>query len=137
MVPIVRDRLGDTSAQVRRECLLALRHHPDPEAADLWASLALKHDGKDRWYLEALGIAADGQWNRFFEAWLKEVDEDWRLPPGQDIIWRSRADAALPLLAELIKTSATEEHPRYFRAFDFHTQNPQLKKRALESLLQK
>ena len=46
------------------------------------------------------------------------------------------AAAALPLLAELIKTTSPEEHPRYFRAFDFHTENPELKKRALESLLE-
>jgi hypothetical protein len=116
---------------------LALRQHPAPEAADLWAELALVHDGKDRWYLEALGIAADGQWNRFFDAWLQKIGDDWRLPAGRDIIWRSRADAALPLLAALIKTSPPEEHLRYFRAFDFHTQNPQMKQRALESLLQK
>lgn len=136
MLPIVRDRLGDPSPKVRRECLLALRHHPDSEAAELWASLALEHDGNDRWYLEALGIAADGQWDQCFEAWLEKVGDDWRLPPGRDIIWRSRAAAALPLLAELIKTTSPEEHPRYFRAFDFHTENPELKKRALESLLE-
>jgi putative membrane-bound dehydrogenase-like protein len=137
MLPILREKITDPSPQVRRECLLALRQHPAPEAADLWAELALVHDGKDRWYLEALGIAADGQWNRFFDAWLQKIGDDWRLPAGRDIIWRSRADAALPLLAALIKTSPPEEHLRYFRAFDFHTQNPQMKQRALESLLQK
>ena len=137
MLPIVRDLIADESPQVRRECLLALRHHPAPQAADLWASLALAHDGKDPWYLEALGIAADGQWNRFFDAWLEKTGDDWQLPAGRDIVWRSRADKALPLLAELIKTSPPAEHPRYFRAFDFHSENPEMKKLALESLLQK
>ena len=137
MLPIVRDLIADESPQVRRECLLALRHHPAPQAAELWASLALAHDGKDPWYLEALGIAADGQWNRFFDVWLEKAGDDWRHPAGRDIVWRSRADKALPLLAELIKTSPPEEHPRYFRAFDFHTEKPEMKKLALESLLQK
>ena len=48
-----------------------LRHNTSPKAAELWADLAVQHDGKDRWYLEALGIGADKQWDLFFSAWLK------------------------------------------------------------------
>ncbi len=39
------------------------------------------------------------------------------------IVWRSRADKAVPMLGELIKESSvdTDQKLRYFRAFDFHT----------------
>ena len=65
VIPLVAQIASDTSAQVRREALLALRHAQAPEAAELWAAFAARHDGQDRWYLEALGIAAEGQWSPF------------------------------------------------------------------------
>ena len=107
----------------------------------LWAELALRHDGQDRWYLEALGIAADQQWDRFFSAWIAKVGSDWSSPAGRDIVWRSRAEAAMPLLAKIIKMSPPEEHLRYFRAFDFHRngqrdeQGRSPKEQAIESIL--
>ncbi len=141
LIPIVRQLVSDVSPRVRRELLLALRHHRDPEAADLWAELALRHDGQDRWYLEALGIAADQQWDRFFAAWIAKVGGEWSSPAGRDIVWRSRAEAAMPLLAKIIKMSPPEEHLRYFRAFDFHRngqrdeQGRSPKEQAIESIL--
>ncbi|MEO6931154.1 MAG: PVC-type heme-binding CxxCH protein, partial [Chitinophagaceae bacterium] len=77
-VPLVTKVVNDPSAQVRREALLALRHNSSAAAATLWANLASKYDGKDRWYLEALGIAADNQWDRFFTAWTKLSPEAWK-----------------------------------------------------------
>ncbi|HEY2148480.1 MAG TPA: PVC-type heme-binding CxxCH protein [Pirellulales bacterium] len=120
---IVTKLVHDPSPQVRRECALALRHNSSPVAADLWAELAAQYDGHDRWYLEALGIGADKQWDAYFAAWLKRVGDDWNGPAGRDIVWRSRAKAALPLLAKLILDPATkpDDRVRYFRAFDFHT----------------
>jgi putative heme-binding domain-containing protein len=83
--------------------------------------LAKQYDGQDRWYLEALGIGADRQWDRFLPAWRTAVGEGWKSPAGRDIIWRSRSEASLPLLAELIVDPATSaaDRLRYFRAFDF------------------
>jgi len=122
VIPYVERVVQDPSPQVRREAAIALRHHPAPEAARLWATLAAQHDGIDRWYLEALGIGADRQWDRFFEAWMEQTGDAWKNPAGCDIVWRARTTAALPLLAELINDPATEtaERHRYFRAFDFH-----------------
>src|SRR6185436_20363346 len=89
VIPYVKRLVNDPSAQVRRECAIALRHHSSAEAPKLWATLARQHDGKDRWYLEALGLAMDRQENKFFEAWLAEVGQQWNTPAGRDIIWRS------------------------------------------------
>src|SRR5690606_36542337 len=59
IAPLVKD----ADAQVRRECAIALKHVKDPRAAALWVTLAGEHNGQDRWYLEALGIGAEGQWD--------------------------------------------------------------------------
>ena len=135
VIPIVERLVKDASPQVRREAAIALRHNETPQAAELWTQLAMQHDGKDRWYLEALGIAADKQWERFFASWQKSVGENWNTASGRDIIWRSRAPAACGFLAKIIQDEnlPLAEQPRYFRAFDFHEGAE--KESALESLL--
>lgn len=123
IIPYVKQLIHDPSPQVRRELAIALHRNDSQEAPELWAQLAAQHNGNDRWYLEALGIAAATQWDSFFDAWLDEVGDNWNRPGGRDIVWRSRAEAAIPMLGELIKDPEIEldEKLRYFRAFDFHT----------------
>lgn len=120
----IKKLANDQNPQVRRECILALRHNKSPEAAGLWASLASQYDGKDRWYLEALGIGADRQWDSFFDAYLLKNKNPLLNPAGRDIIWRARTEKALPYLAELASDKQTNLNSRlrYFRAFDFHTE---------------
>ena len=69
----------------------------------------------------ALGIGADRQEDKYFEAWLALVGSGWNTPVGRDIIWRSRSTKAPALLAKIISDPATPEaeRPRYFRALDF------------------
>jgi putative membrane-bound dehydrogenase-like protein len=119
--PYVRQLAGDPSPAVRRECAIALRGEPHAEATELWADLALAHDGRDRWYLEALGIGADHQWDKFFGAWLAKVGGKWNTPGGRDIVWRSRAANTADYLVQIIADPKvpSEELPRYFRALDF------------------
>ncbi|HEX3134423.1 MAG TPA: PVC-type heme-binding CxxCH protein, partial [Planctomycetota bacterium] len=136
LIPLVQSLAKDPSPQVRRECAIALRFQKTPEAAALWADLAAQHDGKDRWYLEALGIGAALNEDACFEAWAKKVGDGWNTPAGRDIVWRSRSDKALPFLVKIIKDSKTPEaeQPRYMRSFDFHT--GAAKDEALKSLLE-
>ncbi|HEU5146278.1 MAG TPA: c-type cytochrome, partial [Chryseosolibacter sp.] len=125
--------MNDPSPQVRREVAIAIRGEKSPEAANIWAGLAAQYDGKDRWYLEALGISADPNADLYFNAWLKKVGKDWNKPNNRDIVWRSRSKAAMPLLATLIKDASETEMLRYFRAFDFH-KDPS-KQKVLASLI--
>jgi putative membrane-bound dehydrogenase-like protein len=128
LVPLVRRLVDDPASAVRRECAIALRHcaSTKAEVGALWAMLATQHDGTDRWYLEALGIGADRNWDNCFRA-MSAVPE---LPVGArrwpDLIWRSRADLTSGYLAEIIQDPAvpTAELPRYFRAFDFQKDGP-------------
>ncbi|TDB63967.1 PVC-type heme-binding CxxCH protein [Arundinibacter roseus] len=121
--PYISRLSSDADPQVRRECALALRGLTTEGAADVWAKLAQQHDGKDRWYLEALGIGAEGQWDRFFSAWLKVAGQNsLQTAAGKDIVWRARTKESVPLLASLAGDASVDlkERLRYFRAFDFN-----------------
>ncbi len=121
ILPVIDQLINHPSAQVRREAVLALRGIKTPEAADRWAMLAVQHDGKDRWYLEALGIGAQGNEEACFAAWKKKAGKDWNTEAGRDIVWRSRSKEAMPLLAEIVRSADEKDMLRYFRAFDFHS----------------
>ena len=96
--------------------------------------LASQHDGADRWYLEALGIGAAGNWDECLGAWIAEGGSA-SAPAGCDFIWRSRAKQTPALLAAIVKGDKVpdEEKPRYMRAFDFLS-GPE-KDAALQSIL--
>ena len=111
---------NDKSPQVRRDVAIAIRGIKSQEAANIWAELATQYNGKDRWYLEALGISADPSPDLYFDTWVTKVGKDWNKPANRDIIWRSRSKSAMPMLASLIKDANEKEMLRYFRAFDFH-----------------
>jgi hypothetical protein len=119
VIPLIRELAVNKSAVVRRECLIALRHSKSPEAPALWAKLANQHDGKDRWYLEALGLAADKQENKFFDEWMKTAKLD--TVGARDIVWRCRGTHAAQYLADFVldKRTPKAEVPRYLRALDF------------------
>ncbi|HZZ79673.1 MAG TPA: PVC-type heme-binding CxxCH protein, partial [Gemmataceae bacterium] len=113
---------NDPEPAVRRECAIALRRFSAPSSAALWARLASAYDGKDRWYLEALGISADKSWNRSLDAYMQGGPTRSHLSkPTRDIVWRSRADNTPTLLTTAIQMPQvpTDELPRLFRAFDF------------------
>ena len=72
----------DPSPAVRREFLIGM-HEVKPESlppgvrdeviSNAWAQLAQNYDGNDRWYLEALGIAADGRWDACLSALRRDL----------------------------------------------------------------
>ena len=126
--------LTDPAAQVRREAAIALREMQDPQHATYWAQLAAQHDGKDRWYLEALGIAAHANWDDCLQAYFDLVPE-WNTSAGHDIIWRSRAQSTFQHLITLLQNPSIslQDQARFLRATDF--QEYADKDRKFESLL--
>ncbi len=121
LIAVAGPLVDDPSPQVRREVALALRGSSAPAAPALWAKLAARHDGKDRWYLEALGIGADRQWDAYLGAYLAAVGDRWDTPAGRDVVWRSRSKQTPALLVKMItdKKTTEPEKQRYLRAFDF------------------
>ncbi|MEN9661937.1 MAG: hypothetical protein RL324_886 [Verrucomicrobiota bacterium] len=120
VIPYVKQLARDPSALVRREAVLALRHNPSPEVPALWASLAQQHDGKDRWYLEALGIGADQRWDECLAAW-QAGKPDLSSAAAHDLVWRSRGSKTADLVVTLFKQPATSaaERTRLLRSLDY------------------
>ncbi len=127
---------NDDSPAVRRELAIALRYDESPKMPELWATLAKQYDGKDRWYLEALGIASDLRANECFAAWWAATDGKWNTAAGRDIVWRVRADQAAPLLVDLIRDPKLplEDTNRLFRSLEYHPAS--LRTEALKGLLE-
>ena len=125
VIPILESLVSDSSPHVRRECAIALRNLPASRASSLWGRLAAQHVAGDRWYLEALGIAADGRWDSFLRAWLARVGQRWDTPAGRDILWRSRASETPDFLARILTDADLQEDQaaRYLRAFDFQPES--------------
>jgi len=145
-IELVKRLQEDPSPAVRRELLVALseadpRETDSPDAAELWADLAGLAQPEDRWYLEALGIAARGRWDQCLEAWLEKVGGDWKSETGRQIVWRSRGLQTPRLLQHLLVDPqlSDEEVPRLMRAFDFQdpvARRPVLRQLALQRPLQ-
>ena len=112
---------NDSSAAVRRELALALRFDSSPNMPKVWAELAAQHDGKDRWYLEALGIGSDLRAEECYKAWMS-AEGDWDINAGRDILWRIRAPQAAEQLGSIIadRSLSLDETDRYFRSLEYH-----------------
>ena len=121
VVPLVTSLVSDPSAQVRRECAIALRHNTSPQTPRLWAMLAAQHTAGDHWSLEALGIGADHQENACFDAWLDAVDGNWNTPAGHEIVWRSRASKVPAIIVKIVtdKNASAADKARFMRSLDF------------------
>jgi len=89
---------ADSSPAVRREAALALRDAGWNDSKDALLALAKGFDGKDRWYLEALGLGASGKEREFYDLLLPVLGHSeplqwnarfsglaWRLHPPQSV----------------------------------------------------
>ncbi len=126
---------SDPSPAVRRELALALRFDDSEAMPQVWAELASAHDGRDRWYLEALGIGSDLRAEACFDAWLAAVNGAWDKPAGHDIAWRVRAPKAAETMVQIISKPATtlEQTNRYFRSLEYF--EPAVREAAMKPLL--
>jgi hypothetical protein len=127
--------LGDKSPAVLRELLVALREDKSSDMPGYWVELAGKYDGVDRWYLEALGIAAMDRWDDCLSQWKKSTGGNLDSPASQRIAWRGRGALAAEMQSMLLRNPNIKgnEIPSLFRALDF--QDAESRKKALRALL--
>lgn len=97
VLPEAKILASDPSAAVRREVAISLRDVPFAAARDIVVKLCEGYDGKDRWYLEALGTAMDGKEKAFYGILLEKFGKAplkwddrmatlaWRLHPQESI----------------------------------------------------
>ena len=118
---------ADANVEVRRECAVALRHLKSKEKAALWARLAMQMPSHDRWYVEALGIGADGDWDNCMAAFAKSSTDTAKAEVAASLIWRSRGSQSAKSITDQIvnfasvEATASNQHVllAYFRALDF------------------
>jgi len=113
--------IKDSSPVVLRELALALREDTSTEMPTLWAQLANQFDGKDRWYLEALGIAAMDRWSDCLNAYKNLPKTSANPDAARLIAWRGRGSVASSLLAQWLADENTRPEDRLalLRATDF------------------
>ena len=87
--------------------------------------MAKRHNG-DRWFLEALGLAAADRWTECLDAWSKQVPDALNTSAGRQIIWRSRGKQTVRLLDKALGYQGIDpaESRRLIRALDFQPDGP-------------
>lgn len=94
--------VGDPSPQVRREVAISLRDVPWEESGSLIKKIYKGYDGKDRWYLEALGTAMDGKQGAAYADLLPDQPKDptnWS-DAFASLVWRIHPKEAISALKE-------------------------------------
>ncbi len=136
-IPVVEKMVKDESPQVRRECAIFLSRTKLSDRISLWNELARTYPKDDRWYLEAIGIAAGGNNAGDWDSLLSSSNarpQDAEV--HNDIIWRSRGRVGARKKGVVIQQqveniavdefssasafpNATAEVSRMFRSLDF------------------
>jgi putative membrane-bound dehydrogenase-like protein len=127
VIPVVEKLVKDESPQVRRECAIALRHASGSKKIELWQSLAVKSPAGDRWYLEALGIAMDGDEKSGWNQSLAALAKTQKIGSILDLLWRARGPIAVGMKGAVILTDANGQNKeinetrihQFFRSLDF------------------
>lgn len=100
LLPLLGNLSTDRSAAVRREVAIALRDVPYDECKFMLLNLVKGYDGQDRWYLDALGKAADGKEEALFfniRQTLPQNPADWD-QRAANLVWELHPPSAVPLL---------------------------------------
>ncbi len=90
VLTMARKMAADSDAAVRREVALTLRDVPAEKSVPILVKIAQQFDGKDRSYLDALGLGSEGKESQVFAA-LKPAWDDafariaWRLHPPEAV----------------------------------------------------
>ncbi|MBD3629974.1 PVC-type heme-binding CxxCH protein [Cyclobacterium sp.] len=107
ILPYAGELSADPSPKVRREVAVALRDMPLEAVEETLIQLASQHEGTDRYYVEALGLAMDGKEAEIYPALEQELGSDpinWQ-PGYADLMWRLHPSQAIPGLKERAMTN--------------------------------
>ncbi len=114
-LPYAKKLAGDPEAVIRAEAAIAMRYRKFDEARDVLVTVASKYDGKDRAYLDSLGIGAGHN----MEALWKAVG--LQIKPGDAMLWsdafarltwRLMPEAAVPSLKARAASSSLSREKR-------------------------
>ncbi len=109
LLALAKIAASDASAAVRREVALALRDVPLEQMKDIAPQLIAGYDGKDRFYVEALGTAATAKEVPFYDELVRptvaaKAPAEW--PESMlNLAWRLHTPAACEDLLTYLKTA--------------------------------
>ncbi|WP_168797544.1 PVC-type heme-binding CxxCH protein [Neolewinella litorea] len=119
LLTLIEQATSTDNPALLREAALGLRYLNSEKANALFARLANRYTGNDRWYLEALGIASDRYPSERYAAWLA-TEPDLAQSPARDLVWRSRAPEAIDTYERYLQDAESPaEMARFFRALHF------------------
>ncbi len=114
LLPLLGNLSLDQNAAVRREVAVAVRDMPYQDCRYIIQNLVKAYDGQDRYYLNALGIAADGKQDYVFadlRPTLPENPVSWDARTA-NLVWELHPTAAVPMLAKRADASALSADAR-------------------------
>jgi putative membrane-bound dehydrogenase-like protein len=116
VVPLAESAAQDPSPAVRREVAIALRDVPWEKCRDIVIKLAAGFDGRDRFYLEALGIACEGKEQQAYPALMgtfaATADRLNVYPAAAALAWRLHPPEALDELAARARSTSVSADER-------------------------
>lgn len=104
LLPLIEQLVDDPSPAVRREILAPMRNMEFESIRQPIKTLIAGYDGKNRWYLEALGAVFDEHRDMIYEQIVKPQQPDpaeWN-QRQRNLAWRLRSSAARNDLADCI-----------------------------------
>ena len=108
LLPLIGNLTTDRSAAVRREAAIALRDVPFDECRFMLMNLVKGYDGQDRWYLDALGQAADGKQEALFfdlRQMIPENPVEWDQRTA-NLVWEFHPASAVPMLKKRAESAS-------------------------------
>ncbi len=102
VLPLAQRLAADPDPAVRREVAVALREVPYEKSKAIIQALVRGYDGKDRYYLEALGLALDGKEEAYLadrQAQLPADPAAWDAPTAS-LLWRLHPAGAAEAFAK-------------------------------------
>jgi putative heme-binding domain-containing protein len=103
----------DESAALRREVAVALQDVPLDRSQVILTDLIQGYDGKDRWYLEALGLALEGKEEIIYPPLIANAGNplQWNEPTA-NLVWRLHPIASVEALKARANAPALPESER-------------------------
>ena len=108
LLPLLGNLSMDRSPTVRREVAISLRDIPYYNCRLMLLNLVKGYDGQDRWYLDALGEAADGKEEALFadlRQTLPENPADWDQRTA-NLVWELHPASAVAMLKKRAEAQA-------------------------------
>jgi putative membrane-bound dehydrogenase-like protein len=102
LLPLIKEMADDSSPAVRREILVMMRGMALKDIREPLQTLIAGYDGKNRWYLEALGTVCDDHKAEVYGELVKPLQPDPKKWNGRqkNLAWRLRSSEALADLAD-------------------------------------